>query len=70
MAIELSDRRHDLFGWKAIANYLGVRRSTAITWARGKGLPVYRCELTKGISARRKEIDDWRYAQFRPWARS
>ena len=53
------DQRLD--GWKAIANYLGRERTTAIRWAKERGLPVHRVPggRTGTIYALREELDHW-----------
>lgn len=48
-------------GWKAIANFLGRERSTAIRWAKERGLPVQRVPggQTGTIYAVRSELEAW-----------
>lgn len=50
-----------LDGWKAIANFLGRERSTAIRWAKQRGLPVHRVPggRTGTVYALRSELDAW-----------
>ena len=54
-----SEERLD--GWKAIANYLGRERTTAIRWASERGLPVHRVPggKTGTVYALRSELDAW-----------
>ncbi len=50
-----------LDGWKAIANYLGRERTTAIRWAKERGLPVHRVPGGQigTVYALRTELDAW-----------
>ncbi len=59
MAVIPNDQRLD--GWKAIANFLGRERSTAIRWANERGLPVHRVPggRTGTVYALRSELDAW-----------
>ena len=51
----------ELFGWKAIAAYLGVAVRTAQDYANNRRLPVYRHPGEKGRGyARLSELDEWR----------
>ena len=54
-----NDQRLD--GWKAIANFLGRERTTAIRWANGRGLPVHRVPggRTGTVYALRSELEAW-----------
>ena len=54
-----NDQRLD--GWKAIANYLGRERTTAIRWGNERGLPVHRVPggKTGTVYALRAELDTW-----------
>ena len=54
-----NDKRLD--GWKAIANFLGRERSTAIRWANERGLPVHRVPggRTGTVYAIESELDAW-----------
>ena len=54
-----NDQRLD--GWKAIANYLGRERTTAIRWANERGLPVHRVPggKTGTVYALHAELDAW-----------
>ena len=49
-----------LRGWKEIAEYLGVARSTAQVWAK-QGLPLYSRGAGRGaaIWAKTVELDEW-----------
>ena len=53
------DQRLD--GWKAIANFLGRERTTAIRWANERGLPVHRIPggRTGTVYALRAELNAW-----------
>ncbi len=53
------DRRID--GWKAIGNFLGRDRTTAMRWARERGLPVHRVPGGQQgtVYALSSELDDW-----------
>lgn len=51
-----------LNGWKGIASYLGVEKSTAQRWAKQRGLPVRRLPGGGGVVADRAELDAWRKA--------
>lgn len=48
-------------GWKAIGNYLGRDRTTAIRWANERGLPVHKVPggQTATVYALTQELDDW-----------
>lgn len=50
-----------LDGWKAIANFLGRDRATAIRWAKERGLPVHRVPggRTGSVFARPAELEEW-----------
>jgi tetratricopeptide (TPR) repeat protein len=50
-----------LDGWKAIANFLGRERSTAIRWANDRGLPIHRVPggRTGTVYAMRDELTAW-----------
>ncbi len=50
-----------LDGWKAIANFLGRERTTAIRWANERGLPVHRVPggRTGTVYALRSELEAW-----------
>ncbi|MFM9978135.1 MAG: hypothetical protein ACKVOP_08850 [Sphingomonadaceae bacterium] len=50
-----------LNGWKAIGNFLGRERTTAIRWAKERGLPVHRVPggRTGTVFALRTELDEW-----------
>lgn len=50
-----------LDGWKAIANFLGRDRTTAIRWANHRGLPVHRVPggRTGAVFARTAELEHW-----------
>ena len=50
-----------LDGWKAIANFLGRERTTAIRWANDRGLPVHRVPggRTGTVFALRSELEAW-----------
>ncbi|MEE4451176.1 tetratricopeptide repeat protein [Novosphingobium resinovorum] len=50
-----------LDGWKRIAAHFGRERSTAIRWARDRGLPVHRMPggRTGTVYAWRHELDHW-----------
>lgn len=50
-----------LDGWKAIANFLGRERTTAIRWAKERGLPVHRVPggRTGTVYALRSELEAW-----------
>ena len=50
-----------LDGWKAIANFLGRERSTAIRWANERGLPVHRVPggRTGTVYALAPELEAW-----------
>lgn len=52
-------------GWKAIGAYLGRDRTTAIRWARDRGLPVHRIPGgQKGtVYALKDELDAWQLNQ-------
>ena len=52
---------HRLDGWKAIANFLGRERSTAIRWANERGLPVHRVPggRTGTVYAIPSELEAW-----------
>jgi TolB-like protein len=54
-----NDQRLD--GWKAIANFLGRERTTAIRWANERGLPIHRVPggRTGTVYAIRAELDAW-----------
>jgi tetratricopeptide (TPR) repeat protein len=54
-----NDQRLD--GWKAIANSLGRERTTAIRWAKERGLPIHRVPggRTGTVYAIRSELDAW-----------
>jgi tetratricopeptide (TPR) repeat protein len=54
-----NDQRLD--GWKAIANFLGRERTTAIRWANERGLPVHRVPggRTGTVYAIRSELEAW-----------
>ena len=58
MVIQNDDR---LDGWKAIANFLGRERTTAMRWAIERGLPVHRVPggRTGTVYALRSELDAW-----------
>jgi Tfp pilus assembly protein PilF len=49
-------------GWKSIAAYLGRDRSTAIRWARKRGLPVHALPggKARSVYALAAELDAWR----------
>ena len=50
-----------LTGWKEIAAYLGVEKSTAQRWAKSRGLPVrYLPGSSSRVVADRSELDAWR----------
>ena len=53
------DQRFD--GWKAIGNFLGRDRTTAMRWMRERGLPVHRVPggRTGTVYALRNELSDW-----------
>jgi TolB-like protein len=53
------DQRLD--GWKAIGNFLGRDRTTAIRWMKERGLPVHRVPggRTGTVYALRTELNDW-----------
>lgn len=50
-----------LDGWKAIADYLGKDVSTAIRWARHRGMPVHRVPGGRGgtVYALAEDLDRW-----------
>lgn len=48
----------DLFGWKEIAEFLGVHEATARDWADEEEMPVRR--FGRGVEARRDELREWR----------
>jgi hypothetical protein len=50
-----------LDGWKAIGNFVGRDRTTAMRWARERGLPVHRVPggRTGTVYALRSELDSW-----------
>jgi hypothetical protein len=50
-----------LDGWKAIANFLGRERTTAIRWAKERALPFHRVPggRTGTVFALRSELDAW-----------
>lgn len=50
-----------LDGWKAIANFLGRDRTTAIRWANDRGLPVHRVPGggSGSVFARTSELEQW-----------
>lgn len=52
-------------GWKSIAAYLGRDRSTAIRWARERGLPVHALPggKSRSVYALAAELDAWRDGQ-------
>jgi len=52
-------------GWKSIAAYLGRDRSTAIRWARERGLPVHALPggKSRSVYALAAELDAWRAGQ-------
>jgi hypothetical protein len=54
-----NDQRLD--GWKAIGNFLGRERTTAMRWANERGLPVHRVPggQTGTVYAIRSELDAW-----------
>ena len=50
-----------LFGWKAIAGYLGVGLRTAQDYEKDRGLPVYHQPGAKGrVFASANDLDQWR----------
>ena len=55
----MDSRRLD--GWKAIANFLGRDRTTAIRWASERGLPVHRVPggRTGTVFAHTTELEQW-----------
>lgn len=52
-------------GWKSIAGHLGRGRSTAIRWARNRGLPVHALPggKSRSIYALAHELDAWMRGQ-------
>lgn len=50
-----------LDGWKSIATFLGRERTTALRWAKDRGLPVHRVPggHTGSVYALRTELDAW-----------
>ncbi len=56
---------HRIDGWKSIAGYLGRDRSTAIRWARERGLPVHALPggKSRSVFALRHELDAWTAGQ-------
>lgn len=48
----------DLFGWRQIAEYLGVHQDTAKDWYRNDGLPVY--HFKGRVETRSEELREWR----------
>lgn len=50
-----------LDGWKAIANFLGRDRTTAIRWANDRGLPVHRVPGggSGSVFAHTSELEQW-----------
>ena len=50
-----------LDGWKAIGNFLNRDRTTALRWAKERGLPVHRIPGggTSSVYALRSELDIW-----------
>lgn len=59
MAAIPNDQRLD--GWKAIANFLGRERTTAIRWTNERGLPVHRVPggRTGTVYAIKSELEAW-----------
>lgn len=51
-----------LDGWKQIADYLGVGKTTAQRWERDEGLPIHRHSHAKkdSVFAYKSELDQWR----------
>jgi tetratricopeptide (TPR) repeat protein len=50
-----------LDGWKAIGNFLGRDRTTALRWSKQRGLPVHRVPggRTGTVYALRSELSEW-----------
>ncbi|MDO9335637.1 MAG: tetratricopeptide repeat protein [Caulobacter sp.] len=59
------DKSGRINGWKAIGAYFGRDRTTAIRWARDRGLPVHRLPggKTATVYALKPELDAWARGQ-------